>query len=118
MDAIPSSHEVMYQLANIYFKDKKLDEAIHWAELAVKNNPEYNYWYYGQLAQIYSTAKLYDKSATVFAEMVEKEADRKSNYEEAGNQLLNAKKPKEAAKYFERYITKYLSKIRSFVFRY
>ncbi len=107
LDAIPSSHEVMYQLANIYFKDKKLDEAIHWAELAVKNNPEYNYWYYGQLAQIYSTAKLYDKSATVFAEMVEKEADRKSNYEEAGNQLLNAKKPKEAAKYFERYITKF-----------
>ena len=107
LDAIPNSHEVMYQLANIYFKDKKLDEAIHWAELAVKNIPEYNYWYYGQLGQIYSTAKLYDKSASVFADMVEKETDRKSNYEEAGNQLLNAKKPKEAVKYFERYITKF-----------
>lgn len=107
LDAIPNDHEVMYQLANIYFKDKKLDEAIHWAELAVKNNPIYNYWYYGQLGQMYSTAKMYDKSAAIFSQMVEKETDRKSNYEEAGNQLLNAKKPKEATKYFEKYIFKF-----------
>jgi len=107
LDAIPSDHEVMYQLANIYFKDKKLDEAIHWAELAVKNNPIYNYWYYGQLGQMYSTAKMYDKSAAIFSQMVEKESDRKSNYEEAGNQLLNAKKSKEATKYFEKYIFKF-----------
>ncbi len=105
--AIPNDHEVIYQLANIYFKDKKLDEAIHWAELAVKNNPIYNYWYYGQLGQMYSTAKMYDKSAAIFSQMVEKETDRKSNYEEAGNQLLNAKKPKEATKYFEKYIFKF-----------
>ena len=69
---IPNSHEAMYQLANIYFKDKKLDEAIHWAELAVKKNPDYNFWYFGQLAQMYSTAKQYSKSAETFATMVAK----------------------------------------------
>lgn len=107
LNEIPGSHEVMYQLANIYFKDKKLDEAIHWAELSVKKNPEYNYWYYGQLAQMYSTAKQYDKSAATFAAMVDKEPGRKANYEEAGNQYLNAKKPKEAVKFFEKSISKF-----------
>lgn len=104
---IPRNHEVMYQLANIYFKDKKIDEAVHWAELAVKNNPGYNFWYGGQLAQIYSTAGLYDKAAATFAFMIEKEPERKSLYEEAGNQLLNAKKPKEAVKYFEKSVSKF-----------
>lgn len=107
LNEIPESHEVMYQLANIYFKDKKLDEAIHWAELSVKKNPDYNYWYYGQLAQMYSTAKQYDKAASTFAIMVDKEPDRKANYEEAGNQYLNAKKPKEAVKFFEKSISKF-----------
>lgn len=107
LNEIPGSHEVMYQLANIYFKDKKLDEAIHWAELSVKKNSEYNYWYYGQLAQMYSTAKQYDKSAATFAAMVDKEPGRKANYEEAGNQYLNAKKPKEAVKFFEKSISKF-----------
>lgn len=104
---IPGNHEVMYQLANIYFKDKKLEEAIRWAEMAVKKNPDYNFWYYGQLAQMYSTAKQYDKAASTFTTMVEKEPNRKSTYEEAGNQYLNAKKPKEAAKFFEKSISKF-----------
>ena len=104
---IPNSHEAMYQLGNIYFKDKKLDEAILWSEKAVKYNPKYNFWYFGQLAQMYSTSKQFEKSASTFATMVEKEPDRKSNYEEAGNQFLNAKKPKEAVKYFEKHITKF-----------
>jgi len=107
LNEIPGSYEAMYQLANIYFKDKKLEEAIHWAELAVKKNPNYNYWYYGQLAQMYSTAKQYDKSAGTFATMVDKEPQRKANYEEAGNQYLNAKKPKEAVKFFENSISKF-----------
>ncbi len=107
LKVIPGSHEAMYQLGNTYFKDKKLDEAIHWSELAVKKNPDYNFWYYGQLAQMYSTAKMYDKSASTFATMVDNEPERKSNYEEAGNQYLNAKKPKEAIKYFEKSISKF-----------
>jgi tetratricopeptide (TPR) repeat protein len=104
---IPNSHEAMYQLGNIYFKDKKLEEAIHWAEKAVKANSKYNFWYFGQLAQMYSTAKMYEKSSATFALMVDKEPERRSNYEEAGNQFLNAKKPKEAIKYFEKCITKF-----------
>ncbi len=103
----PKSHELLYQLANSYFKAKKLDEALPWAEQAVKKNKEYNFWYSGQLAQLYSLAKQYDKSSEVFASMVEKDPKRKSNYEEAGNQYLNAKKPKEAAMYFEKSISKF-----------
>ncbi|MFM9945279.1 MAG: tetratricopeptide repeat protein, partial [Bacteroidia bacterium] len=104
---IPNSHEVMYQLANIYFKNKKLEEAIHWAELSVKKNKDYNFWYFGQLAQMYSSAKQYDKAAETFATMVDKEPERKSTYEEAGNQYLNAKKPKEAIKFFEKSLSKF-----------
>ena len=107
LEYIPNSHEVMYQLANVYFKDKKIQDAMVWAEKAVKANPDYSYWYYGQLGQIYNVLKLYDKSAATFAVMVEKEPNRKANYEEAGNQYLNAGKMKEAAKYFEKYITKF-----------
>jgi len=104
---IPGDHQVMYQLANLFFKDKQLEEAIHWAELAVKKNPNFNFWYYGQLAQMYSDAKQYEKSANTFVKMVEKEPNRKTIYEEAGNQFLNAQKPKEAVKYFEKSIAKF-----------
>ena len=101
------SHTVMYQLANSYFKAKKIEESLPWAELAVKKNTSYNFWYSGQLAQLYSLSKQYDKSSAVFASMVEKEPKRKSNYEEAGNQYLNAKKTKEALTYFEKYVSKF-----------
>jgi len=104
---IPDSHESFYQLGNIYFKLNRLEEAIHYAELAIKKNPEFNFWYHGQLAQMYSKARQYDKSAAVFAEMVEKEPGRKSNYEEAGNQYINANKPKEAIKYYEKSLSKF-----------
>jgi len=104
---IPGDHETMYQLANIFFKDKQLEEAIHWAELAVKKNPNFNFWYYGQLAQMYSEAKQFENSANIFSKMAEKEPARKTNYEEAGNQFLNAQKPKEAIKFFEKSIAKF-----------
>ncbi len=107
LSIIPASSETMYQLANVYFKNKKIDEALHWAEMSVKKNSKYNFWYYGQLAQIYSTAKMYEKSASTFAYMVDKEPERKSVYEEAGNQYLNANKPKEALKFFEKSIVKF-----------
>jgi len=104
---IPNDHETMYQLANIHFKNKKTEEAIHWAELSIKKNPKYNHWYYGQLAQMYSTTGMYDKSAEIFVKMIDKDPGRKTNYQEAGNQFLNAKKPREAVKYFEKSIAKF-----------
>jgi len=107
LSLIPSSHDVMYQLANIHFKNKNNEEAIHWGEQALQKNPNYNFWYYGQLAQMYSVTGQYEKSAAIFVQMVEKEPERRSNYEEAGNQYLNAKKPKEALKFFEKSIAKF-----------
>lgn len=107
LKTIPDDHEAMYQLANVQFKNKKNDLALHWAELSVKHNPGYNHWYYGQLAQLYSTTGQYDKSAALFAKMVEKDPARKSNYHEAGNQYINARKPREAIKYFEKSLQKF-----------
>ncbi|MCB9252165.1 MAG: tetratricopeptide repeat protein [Flavobacteriales bacterium] len=107
VNIIPGSHEAIYQLANVLFKEKRNDEAIHWAEIAIKRNKTYNHWYYGQLAQMYSVTRQYQKSAELFKKMVEKDPDRKSNYIEAGNQFINAENYKEAVYYFEKYIDKF-----------
>lgn len=99
----PRNHAVMYQLANIYYKSKQLNEAVHWAEQAVKHNPEYNFWYAGQLAQFYNKVGNYQKSADVFERMIREEPLRKSNYPEISNQYLNLQKPLEAVKWLDAY---------------
>lgn len=97
------NHAVMYQLANVYFKSQQLPEAIHWAEQAVKYCPNYNFWYYGQLAQFYNKSGNYQKSADVFGRMIREEPERKSNYTEISNQYLNLQKPLEAVKWLDEY---------------
>lgn len=92
----PQSHEVLYQLANIYFKNKQLNEAIHFAEQAVAKHPGFNFWYSGQLAQFYNRSGQYQNAANVFEQMIRAEPDRESNYEEIANQYLNLQKPQTA----------------------
>lgn len=99
----PSNHAVMYQLANLYFKQKNTDEAQHWAEKSVQKNPVYNHWYHGQLGQIYNRQGLYSKSADIFKKMIDQDPGRLSNYIEASNQLINAGDLKESIKVLNRY---------------
>lgn len=103
----PSNHAVMYQLANLYLKQKNTDESQHWAEKSVQKNPVYNHWYYGQLGQIYNRQGLYAKSAGIFVKMIEQDPNRLSNYIEASNQLINAGEYKESIKILDRYQEKF-----------
>lgn len=103
----PKSHASMYQLANISFKNKQLDEAIYWGEKSIKANPIYNHWYFGQLGQFYNRAGQYEKSASVFSKMIENEPYRPTNYIEAANQNINAQSYKEAIKILNKYQEKF-----------
>lgn len=99
----PSSHEVMYQLGNLYFKNQQLNEAIHWAEQAVQRNPSFNFWYCGQLAQMYNKSGQYQKSADIFEIMIAEEPEKENNYLEIANQYLNLQQAREAIKWLDSY---------------
>lgn len=97
----PAAHEVMYQLGNLYFKNQQINEAIHWAEQAVRRNPSFNFWYCGQLAQMYSKAGQFQKSADVFEIMIAEQPEKENNYIEIANQYLNLQQPREAIKWLD-----------------
>lgn len=103
----PSSHAVMYQLGNLSFKKKDLTEAIYWSEKAVKANPDYNHWYYGQLGQFYNRQGQFTRSAEVFEKMMAQDPNRPSNYIEASNQYINAGDFKKGAGVLEKYQEKF-----------
>lgn len=99
----PKSHATMYQLANISFRNKNLDEAIYWGEKSIKTNPNYNHWYYGQLGQFYNRAGQFEKAAKIFEKMIGNEPYRSTNYIEAANQNINAQSFKDAIKILNKY---------------
>lgn len=99
----PKSHATMYQISNIYYGQKQMANAIYWAEKAVEANPEFNFWYYGQLGQFYNRNKEFEKSAKVFELMLKQEPYRKSNYSEASNQYFNSGQLKEALRILQKY---------------
>lgn len=103
----PANHAVMYQLGNLSFKKKDLTEAIFWSEKAVKANPEYNHWYYGQLGQFYNRQGSFSKSADIFEKMMANEPNRPSNYIEASNQYINAGEFKKGIAVLEKYQSRF-----------
>lgn len=88
----PKSHATMYQLAKLYYRSEKYNEALYWAEQSIETNPKFNHWYSGQLAQFYNKFGKYEESAEQFSLMVENEPNVRKNYTEAANQYFNAKK--------------------------
>lgn len=107
LDINPRSHAVMYQLANLNMAVQNFHDAVYWAERSVLNNPGYNFWYMGQLAQAYSKIAEYKKSAETFKLMARQEPDRPSNYIESGNQFINAKEWKLALEMFNAFEKKF-----------
>lgn len=98
----PTSHETMYQMANLNFAMNNLTEAIKWAEYSVKANKDFNYWYYGQLAQFYNKASLFEESAKIFETMINADPGNAQNYLEAANQHLNNQDPKAALRVLDK----------------
>jgi tetratricopeptide (TPR) repeat protein len=107
LKADPRSHASMYQLANVYYGKKQLQGAIYWAEKAVEANPDFNFWYYGQLGQFYNRGKDFDKSAKIFEFMIKQEPHKRSNYAEASNQYFNAGALKSALNVLNKYQEKF-----------
>lgn len=103
----PRSHATMYQIANLFYSDKRLNEAIYWAEKSVEANPKFNFWYYGQLGQFYNRAEEFEKSAKVFEIMIKHEPGKKSNYAEASNQYFNTGQFKDALRILQSYQAKF-----------
>ena len=97
----PKSHATMYQLAKLYYKTEKYNEALYWAEKSVKANPSFNHWYSGQLAQFYNKFGKYEESAEQFSLMVENEPNVRKNYTEAASQFYNAKKYDKSISYLK-----------------
>ena len=60
-----------YQIAEIYYTQKNVKEALKFAEIAVKLN-ENNVWYNNLLADLYKSNKNYEKSAEQYLFMFEK----------------------------------------------
>lgn len=104
LDIVPTHHETMYQIANIYLKQSKMEEAVYWAEKAVNTNKKYNFWYYEQLAKIYNLTNKFEKSSEMYAKIIEIEPTRKEIYEKAADQFLNINNKPEAIKYLKKYI--------------
>ncbi|MFT5722963.1 MAG: tetratricopeptide (TPR) repeat protein [Bacteroidia bacterium] len=103
----PRSHATMYQLANLNMAVSGFHDAVYWAEKSMLDNPVYNYWYAGQLAQAYSKVGEFRKSAQVFEVMAENEPERPTNYQEASRQYINAQEFKKAIKLLEVYVDRF-----------
>lgn len=103
----PTSHAVMYQLANLNMAVSNYHDAVYWAEKSMLANPEFNYWYAGQLAQGYNKIGDFSRSAEVFNIMIEQEPDRRRNYEEASRQYINAGQFKKSIAILETYVDKF-----------
>ncbi|MBI1307868.1 MAG: tetratricopeptide repeat protein [Bacteroidetes bacterium] len=103
----PNSHAAMYQMANLNMAQRNFHEAVYWAERSVKYAPDFNFWYYGQLAQAYNKVAEFKKSAETFVKMIDAEPGRRTNYIEAGNQFINAKELKSALQIINKYEDKF-----------
>lgn len=89
LDVDNSSHAAMYEVAKIYYRAKRYEQALTWAKGAVASSPSYNKWYYGQLAQYYNRMGQYEQAASTFVTMIGNEPDVRNYYIEASNQYLN-----------------------------
>jgi tetratricopeptide (TPR) repeat protein len=103
----PNSHATMYQLANLNMAVSGFHDAVYWGEKAMLQNPNYNYWYAGQLAQAYSKVGSYQKSAQIFEVMIDQEPDKGLNYQEASKQYINAQQFKKATKLLGDYVSRF-----------
>ncbi len=103
----PKSHAVMYQMANLNMAVSGFNDAVYWSEKAMLTNPDYNYWYAGQLAQAYSKVGQYEKSAQVFEIMIDQEPAKSMSYEEASKQYINAREFKKSINVLESYVSQF-----------
>ncbi len=92
---------VYYQIAEINFVQKKHNEALKFAQMAVKLNPQ-NIWYNNLLAELYKTNRAYEKSAELYLVMYDKLTPELNYLYEAASSYFYANKFKKSIKVLDR----------------
>ncbi len=89
-----------YELANLYFLNGNISEAILESKKAIALNPK-NAWYLLQLAGIYQQTFQHENACKIYQTIVEQNPDVIEYYEEWARALLIANKPEEAIKVYD-----------------
>jgi tetratricopeptide (TPR) repeat protein len=95
------NHAAKYELADIYVRQKKYNDALFFAEKAVSANPR-NPWYKELLAEIYQHLKQFDKAANIYSQLVKDNPQRGDYYLQWADNLMMNKDPAEAIKVYDK----------------
>lgn len=87
----PQSHACMYELSHLNYDLDNYRLSLHFAQQAIKNATEYNYWYFDLLVRSYIKLGLYEQSAEVLLDMTALEPNNMSNYLKAADAFKNIK---------------------------
>ncbi len=98
----PQSAVAYYELADVLVKNKQFEEAIPYAEKAVKFEPD-NYWYQSFLAALYYNSHLNNKGNKVLEQMIALFPEKKNIYTELFTNYIKDNDIDEALNVIERF---------------
>ncbi|MBK5283890.1 MAG: tetratricopeptide repeat protein [Bacteroidia bacterium] len=96
-----SNHAAMYELADIYVRQKKYNDALFFAKSAAIANPR-NPWYKELLAEVYENLKQFTEAANIYSQLVKDFPERGDYYLNWAQSLLQANKLDEALKVYDK----------------
>lgn len=96
----PGDDAAMFELANIYHDQDKLDEAAEMAEKAVATDPS-NKWYQTLLVQIYQEKSEFQKSEAVLQDMIARNPENIELYQDLALNYLYQGDYKEAIQIYD-----------------
>ena len=95
------NHAAMYELADIYVRQKKYRDALFFAQKASNINPK-NEWYKELLAEVHEKLRNYDDAANIYSQLTKDFPQRGDYYLNWASDLIQAKKPNEAIKVYDK----------------
>jgi len=96
-----SNHAAMYELADIYVRQKKYSDALFFAKSAATANPR-NPWYKELLAEVYQNLKQFSEAGNIYSQLVKDFPERGDYYLNWAQSLLQANKLEEALKVYDK----------------
>jgi tetratricopeptide (TPR) repeat protein len=96
-----TNHSAMYELADIYVRQKKYSDALFFARSAVAANP-HNPWYKELLAEVYEDLKQYNAAANIYSQLAKDYPLRGDYYLNWANDLVQANNQTEAIKVYDK----------------
>jgi tetratricopeptide (TPR) repeat protein len=96
-----NNHAAMYELADIYVRQKKYSDALFFARSASAANP-HNPWYKELLAEVHENLKQYTDAANVYAQLAKEYPTRGDYYLNWAHELMQANNGTEAIKVYDK----------------